>query len=67
MVASNLADGNEENLVVGGLCAVLFIVFVVFDIRLWRRGLKRIKQMQERSKEQTFDRMHPFDGFTWNV
>ncbi len=67
MVASNLADGNEENLVVGGLCVVLFIVFVVFDIRLWRRGLKRIKQMQERSKEQTFDRMNPFDGFTWNV
>lgn len=68
MVASNLAgDGDEESLVMGGICVVLFIVFVVFDILLWRRGLKRIKKMQERSKEQGFDRLHPFDGFTWDI
>ena len=29
--------------------------------------LKRIKRLQERSKEQTFDRQHPFDGFTSNI
>ena len=68
MVASNLAgDGDEESFVVGGVCVVLFIVFVVFDVILWRRGLKRIKMMQERSKEQGFDRSHPFDGFTWDI
>lgn len=68
MVASNLAgDGDDTNMIVGGVCVVLFIVFVIFDIRLWRRGLKRIKKMQERSKEQGFDRLHPFDGFTWDI
>lgn len=68
MVSSNLSAGSgEETVVVGGVCAVLFIVFIVFDIRLWRRGLRRIKQMQERSREQGFDRQHPFDGFTWTV
>jgi RsiW-degrading membrane proteinase PrsW (M82 family) len=68
MVASNLAsDGDETNMIVGGVCVVLFIVFVIFDIRLWRRGLKRIKKMQERSQEQGFDRAHPFDGFTWDI
>ncbi len=63
MVAQNL--GGDESLYI--VTGVLFIVFIVFDIRMWRWGLKRIKRLQERSKEQTFDRLHPFDGFTWNV
>lgn len=68
MVSSNLATAaGDEDMVVGIVCVVLFIVFVVFDIKLWRWGLKRIKRMQERSKEQNFDRMNPFDGFTWNI
>lgn len=68
MVSSNLSGAaGDENMVVGIVCVVLFIVFVVFDIKLWRWGLKRIKRMQERSKEQNFDRMNPFDGFTWNI
>jgi hypothetical protein len=50
-----------------GVCGVLFIVFVVFDIRMWRWGLRRIKRMQERSKEQDCNRLRPFDGFIWNV
>jgi len=49
------------------VCGVLFIVFVVFDIRMWRWGLRRIKRMQERSKEQDCNRLRPFDGFIWNV
>ena len=64
MVSSNLGgDTDSMNIV----CGALFIVFVVFDIKMWRWGLKRIKRLQERSKEQTFDRQHPFDGFTWDV
>lgn len=63
MVSSNLgADGETFNIA----CGVLFIAFVVFDIKMWRWGLKRIKRLQERSKEQGFDRQHPFDGFTWD-
>lgn len=62
MISTNLSSDETINIV----CGVLFIVFIVFDIKMWRWGLKRIKRLQERSKEQTFDRMHPFDGFTWD-
>ena len=63
MVSSNLgADGDTFNIA----CGVLFIVFIVFDVKMWRWGLKRIKRLQERSKDQGFDRLHPFDGFTWD-
>lgn len=64
MVADNLGGDDSMNAVI---CLVLFVVFIIFDIKLWRKGLKRIKKMQERSKEQGFDRLHPFDGFTWDV
>ena len=63
MVSDNLGSDESQYAVVG----FLFILFIVFDIKMWRWGLKRIKRLQERSKEQTFDREHPFDGFTWNV
>ena len=62
MVSTNLSSDDTVNIV----CGVLFILFVIFDIKMWRWGLKRIKRLQERSKEQTFDREHPFDGFTWD-
>ena len=63
MVSDNLGnDGTASTIVTG----VLFVAFIVFDIKMWRWGLKRIKRLQERSKEQTFDRLHPFDGFTWD-
>ena len=67
MVSESLGSAyGEENSTVIIVCAVLFVVFLVFDIKMWRWGLKRIKRMQERSQEQGFDRMHPFDGFTWD-
>ena len=67
MVSGTLGEAyGEESAVVGATCAVLFVVFIIFDIRMWRWGLKRIKRLQERSREQGFDRLHPFDGFTWN-
>ena len=64
MVSSNL--GGSDGIVATGITGVLFVVFIVFDIRMWRWGLKRIKRLQQRSREQGFDRLHPFDGFTWN-
>lgn len=63
MISSNISGGGESFNIV---CGVLFIVFIVFDIKMWRWGLKRIKKMQERSQEEGFDRRHPFDGFTWD-
>jgi len=63
MISQGLS-GDESMYAV---CGFLFIAFVYFDIKMWRWGLKRIKRMQERSREQTFDRLHPFDGFTWTI
>ena len=61
------ATYGDEDGVVTVVCGVLTVVFVVFDVMMWRWGIGRIKRMQERSREQGFDRSHPFDGFTWNV
>lgn len=65
MVSSNL-EGSDSTLATA-VVLVLFVAFVVFDIKMWRWGMKRIKRLQERSREQDCDRRHPFDGFTWNV
>ena len=65
MVSSNLR--GSDSLLATGVVVVLFIAFVIFDIRMWRWGLKRIKRLQERSQEQDCDKLRPFDGFTWNV
>lgn len=59
----NDALGGNTALVSG----VLTLVFIYFDVKLWRWGLRRIKRLQERTHEQNFDRQHPFDGFNWNV
>jgi RsiW-degrading membrane proteinase PrsW (M82 family) len=59
----NDALGGNTVLVSG----VLTLVFIYFDVKLWRWGLRRIKRLQERTHEQNFDRQHPFDGFNWNV
>jgi hypothetical protein len=67
MVSGTIGEAyGEESTAVIATSGVLIIVFIIFDIKLWKWGLKRIKRLQERSKEQDFDRRHPFDGFTWN-
>lgn len=63
MISDNIETESGQCFVTG----LLFVAFIVFDIFMWRWGLKRIKRLQERSHEQNFDRLHPFDGFTWNV
>ncbi len=63
MVSDNLGDSGLGMAVSG----VLMVAFIVFDVMMWRWGMRRIKRMQERSREQDFDRTNPFDGFTWNV
>lgn len=63
MVSDGLGDSGLGMLVSG----VLMIVFIVFDVTMWRWGLRRIKRMQERSQEQDCDRQNPFEGFTWKV
>ncbi|MBR1767060.1 MAG: PrsW family intramembrane metalloprotease [Bacteroidales bacterium] len=68
MVSDALTDGFEDEVSIGvAISGVLMLVFLVFDVMMWRWGMKRIKRMQERSKEQNFDRQHPFEGFNWDI
>ena len=62
-----VSDGLGDSMLGMGLSGLLMVAFIVFDVMMWRWGIRRIKRMQERSHEQGFDRMNPFDGFTWNV
>lgn len=65
MVAEEFGENME---VVAG---VLFIVFVVFDIKMWKWGVRRIKRLQELSNEQKDERnslrLNPFEGFKWYI
>jgi RsiW-degrading membrane proteinase PrsW (M82 family) len=61
LMVTDVFDGDEAPFIVGGL----FLIFFVFDIMMWRWGLKRIKRLQERSKEQNFNSQNPFEGFKW--
>lgn len=63
------------------LAAVLFFVFLNFDIRLWKIGMRRLNHLQELSSQQAADdgyttnddRQDPpqsgdaFSGFNWDV
>ena len=49
----------------GVVSGVLFVVLLWFDIRMWKWGVRRIRHLQELTKQQNYDRSHPFDGFTW--
>jgi hypothetical protein len=55
--------GSDES--AAPLVGLLFLLFLLFDILMWRWGLKRIKRLQEYSKEQTFNPQDPFAGFKW--
>lgn len=67
MVPSALTDGDNAETVGVAVSGSLTLLFIIFDILMWRWGIKRIKRLQERSKEQDFDRWHPFEGFNWEV
>lgn len=68
MVSSTLSEGSADETTIGlAMAGILMIVFLVFDVMMWRWGMKRIKRLQERSKEQDFDRQHPFEGFVWEI
>ena len=47
--------------------AILFIVFIVFDIKMWKWGLKRIGILQQLSQQQNFNREDPFEEFKWEI
>ena len=47
--------------------SVLMVVFIWFDIKMWRWGIRRIKRLQELAAEHDFDPRNPFAGFKWDV
>ncbi|MCR4659408.1 MAG: PrsW family intramembrane metalloprotease [Bacteroidales bacterium] len=57
------AVSGYSTLIQGGL----MVLFVIFDIRMWRWGIRRIKKLQELSQQQNFDPRDPFAGFRWDV
>lgn len=46
---------------------ILLIVFIIFDIKMWKWGLRRIRRLQALSQEQYFDHDDPFKDFTWDI
>ena len=62
-----VSDGLGDGMLGMGMSGLLMVAFIVFDVMMWRWGMRRIKRMQERSHEEGFDRSDPFEGFTWSV
>lgn len=61
MVSENV---QQYNFLISG---TLMLIFIYFDIKMWRWGLRRIKRMQQRSTEADCNRLRPFEGFRWDV
>ncbi len=62
----------------GLLTSVLFIVFIYFDVKLWKAGMRRLKHLQELSDQQAYydstgtsdggqQQNDAFTGFNWDV
>ncbi|MDY6288304.1 MAG: PrsW family glutamic-type intramembrane protease, partial [Bacteroidales bacterium] len=49
-----VSDGLGDSMLGMGLSGLLMVAFIVFDVMMWRWGIRRIKRMQERSHEQGF-------------
>ena len=60
MIPESMASGKA------GVSGLLFVVLLWFDIRMWKWGVRRMRRLQELSKQQDADRQYPFRGFTWD-
>lgn len=62
MVPEGMEDGPMKWVV-----SLLFlIVFILFDIKMWKRGVRRIRHLQQLSAEQGQEARSAFEGFQWN-
>ena len=71
MIPESMGEGYEW------LAAILFPFFLFFDIRLWKVGMRRLRNLQELSAQQGTGEdsegatdappADPFKGFDWNV
>lgn len=60
MIPESMGSGKA------GVSGLLFVVLLWFDIRMWKWGVRRMRRLQELSKQQDADRQYPFRGFTWD-
>jgi len=60
-------EGMEEGGLKWVVTFVLFVVFILFDVKMWRRGMRRIRHLQRLSAEQDAEQERDaFEGFKWN-
>lgn len=62
MVPEGMEDGPMKWLV----SSLFLMVFILFDIKMWRRGVRRIRRLQQLSSEQGQEARSVFEGFQWN-
>lgn len=62
-----LMVGEDLGSDIPAVSTLLFIVFIFFDIRLWKWGMRRTRRLQELSRNQDVNRSNPFEGFKWYV
>lgn len=49
------------------ISVILFVVFIFFDIKMWKWGVRRIRVLQYLSHKQEADRNSVFKDFHWDV
>ena len=59
-------EGMEEGGLKWLVTSAFFIVFILFDIKMWKRGVRRIRHLQRLSAEQGQEARSDFEGFQWN-
>ena len=60
-------EGMDEGSLKWIVTSSLFIIFILFDIKMWKRGIRRIRHLQQLSSDQNSDRIRDsFEGFQWN-
>ena len=61
-----IPEGMDEGGLKWMVSLAFFVVFILFDIKMWRRGMKRIRHLQQLSAEQNETVRDSFEGFRWN-
>ena len=62
-----IPEGMEDEGLRWMVASVLFVVFIIFDIKMWKWGMRRIHRLQYLSEEQGASVRNAFDGFHWDV
>lgn len=52
-----MVSDNLKSTVLYPVTVILFILFIRFDIKMWKKGMVKIREMQERSRMQETDRI----------